>query len=164
VLRSTAFLQGAERQGSVIATGPFDWPVRRAVGNGAILVGDAAGYFDPFTGQGIYRALHGAELASRSADAALCSGDVSARALWAYERARRRAFDAKVGLQRVIEAVVSRPRMIGAVSGCLSRAPAVADAMVRVTGDLDPLRALAAPRVAANAIVSLMGTATAPAR
>ncbi|HET6765542.1 MAG TPA: FAD-dependent oxidoreductase, partial [Longimicrobiaceae bacterium] len=49
----------AERVDAVLATGPFDWPVRRSVADGALLVGDAAGYYDPFTGQGIYRALHG---------------------------------------------------------------------------------------------------------
>jgi menaquinone-9 beta-reductase len=164
VLRSTAFLQDAERDGRILATGPFDWPIRRAVADGAILVGDAAGYFDPFTGQGIFRALHGAELASRAAHVALAAGDPSAAALSTYERARRRAFSAKVALQHAIEAVVSRPRLIGAVSGCLSRAPVIADALVRVTGDLDPLRALAAPRIAASALASLPGMASARVR
>src|SRR5437870_3687864 len=50
----------------VLVTGPFAQWSRTAVapGGGAILVGDAADFFDPFTGQGIYAALRGAELAA----------------------------------------------------------------------------------------------------
>src|SRR4029077_9852812 len=50
----------------VLATGPFAQWTRTAVapGGGALLVGDAADFFDPFTGQGIPRRLRGAELAA----------------------------------------------------------------------------------------------------
>ena len=48
----------------VLATGPFAQWARRPVVDGALLVGDAADFFDPFTGQGIYSALRGAELAA----------------------------------------------------------------------------------------------------
>src|SRR5690606_3800968 len=34
-----------------MASGPFDVPVRNVAFDGVALVGDAAGYFDPFTGQ-----------------------------------------------------------------------------------------------------------------
>jgi len=47
-----------------MATGPFARWSRRAAAPGAVLVGDAADFFDPFTGQGIYSALRGAELAA----------------------------------------------------------------------------------------------------
>src|SRR5205814_701340 len=48
----------------VLATGPFAQWARRPVVDGTLLVGDAADFFDPFTGQGIYSALRGAELAA----------------------------------------------------------------------------------------------------
>ena len=48
----------------VLATGPFGQWARRPAVDGALLVGDAADFFDPFTGQGIYAALRGAELAA----------------------------------------------------------------------------------------------------
>ena len=55
----------------VLVTGPFAARASRVSGPGALLVGDAADFFDPFTGQGIYSALRGAELAAETAEGAL---------------------------------------------------------------------------------------------
>ena len=46
---------------------------KRCSGEGFLLVGDAAGYYDPFTGEGIYRALRSAELAGEVAGEALAA-------------------------------------------------------------------------------------------
>lgn len=129
-------LAGVQRLDNVLATGPFDWPVRRAVADGALLVGDAAGYYDPFTGQGIFRALRGAELAAATIHAALLRGDLSAAALMSYERQRKRAFGSGERLQHLIEAVVSRPRIFVPAASWLRRSPTMANAMVRAAGDL----------------------------
>lgn len=151
-LRECGFA-GAERVDDVLATGPFDCPVRRAVADGALLVGDAAGYYDPFTGQGIYRALRGAELAAEAIGAALRAGDASAAALMPYERARRRAFGPGERLQRMVEAFVSRPPLLRWAAGRLHRRPRLASAMVRATGDVDPVRSLLRPSLLAQLIV-----------
>lgn len=143
-------IRGPERVEDVLATGPFDWPTRAAVSDGALLVGDAAGYYDPFTGQGIFRALKGARLAAAVLDRALRDGDTSRRALHAYDRAQRSAFGPGRGLQRLIESVVSRPALLDAVAGRLDGAPPAADALVRVAGDLWPVRRLLDPRLLAG--------------
>jgi flavin-dependent dehydrogenase len=137
---------GLRRVDDVIATGPFDCPVRSAVADGALLVGDAAGYYDPFTGQGIYRALRGAELAAGAAHAALLAGDTSVSALAPYERARRAAFGPGERMQRIVEGFVSRPRLLDAVARRFTARPALADAVIRVTGDVSPLGSLFTPR------------------
>lgn len=143
----------AERVDDVLATGPFDCPVRRAVADGALLVGDAAGYYDPFTGQGIFRALKGAEIAAETITRALAEGEATAAALLPYERARRRLFGPGERVQRVVEAVVSRPRLFGAVADRFRRRPELADAVIRVTGDVSPVRSLLRPGVLARLVV-----------
>jgi flavin-dependent dehydrogenase len=136
--------RGAQRVGSVLATGPFDWPVRAVVADGALLVGDAAGYYDPFTGQGICRALADAEQASAVAATALAAGSVRARDLLPYQRGRR-PLRASLRLQRIIEHFVARPRLLAAAAERLARRPPLADALVAVTGDLLPVRSLLRP-------------------
>lgn len=150
-LRECGFT-AAERVDDVLATGPFDCPVRRAVADGALLVGDAAGYYDPFTGQGIYRALRGAELAAETIGGALRAGDTSAPALMPYERARRRAFGPGERLQRMVEAFVSRPPLLRWAAGRLDRRPRLASAVVRATGDVDPVHSLLHPSLLAQLI------------
>ncbi|HEU0015688.1 MAG TPA: NAD(P)/FAD-dependent oxidoreductase [Longimicrobium sp.] len=142
----------ANRVDDVLATGPFDYPVRRAVADGALLVGDAAGYYDPFTGQGIFRALRGAELAADAIHAALHAGDVSAAALAPYDRAHRRAFGPGERLQHVVEAFVSRPRLLAMAAARLARRPAVADAVIHATGDVCPVRSLLRPGLLARLV------------
>ncbi|HWK89501.1 MAG TPA: NAD(P)/FAD-dependent oxidoreductase [Longimicrobium sp.] len=145
-------IEDARRVDDVLATGPFDYPVRRAVADGALLVGDAAGYYDPFTGQGIFRALRGAELAADAIHAALRAGDVSAAALAPYDRAHRRAFGPGERLQHVVEAFVSRPRLLGMAARRLARRPALGDAIIRATGDVRPVRSLLRPGVLAQLV------------
>src|SRR2546426_11598278 len=45
------------------ATGPLACRAARSVGDGVLLVGAAAGFYDPFTGEGVGMALGEAELA-----------------------------------------------------------------------------------------------------
>lgn len=66
--------------------------------DGALLVGDAAGFVNPLTGGGIHNSLVSAELAGDVVEEALKSGDTSRRAMQVYEqRCRERMWD---GMQR----------------------------------------------------------------
>src|SRR5690606_27769892 len=100
----------ALRQLPLAASGPFDRPTRRIAFDGAVLVGDAAGYFDPFTGQGIFQALRSAEILAPVALRALYHGTVTARALRPYVREQRRLVSRSRVVQRVIEAALGAPR------------------------------------------------------
>jgi len=60
-------------------------PQERLVGNGLLLVGDAARVADPISGAGIINALASGTMAGQIAAAALREGDVSGRRLAAYQ-------------------------------------------------------------------------------
>ena len=130
--------------GKPLASGPFDRPARFAVADGLALVGDAAGYYDPFTGQGVYQALAGAEQLARVLDGALRTDarTVSASALRPYAKWLTRTRRPARTVQRAIEFVTARPRLMARCTRALERAPLFADTLIAVTGDLAPARSL----------------------
>ncbi|HEX8732080.1 MAG TPA: FAD-dependent oxidoreductase [Ktedonobacterales bacterium] len=110
-----------------------------------LLVGDTTGYYDPFTGEGIYRALHGAELVAEVALPALAAGDLSAARLAAYDRANRQVFRGKRLVERIIQAGVQSPPLMNHLAHVLGRRKAMADTAVAVTGDFLPTSAVLRP-------------------
>lgn len=122
----------------VLAVGPFGRSTRRARADRVLLVGDAADFYDPFTGEGVYAALTGAELAAECAASALWHDRLGARALAGYDRARRRAFAAKWTLERIVSWAISRPRALSHLAVRLARRPDLADLLVSVTGHAAP--------------------------
>lgn len=141
-----ARLDGAEWIPPVRAVGPFGRSTRRTTGDRVLLVGDAAEFFDPFTGEGVQAALRGAELAADTIRAAFARGTFTRRDLAPYERARRRAFTGKWMVERGIGAVVSRPRLLDHVAHRMARRADLADALVGVTGGIVPPARVLDPR------------------
>src|SRR5438309_1789870 len=140
----------------VLATGPFAQWARRPVADGALLVGDAADFFDPFTGQGIYAALRGAELAADSLIPRLTGGadaPISATTLEPYVRARRREFAGKWALERLIGVGVGWPALTNRVVSRLARRPDLADLVVGATGNFVPAHRVLAPGVLARLLL-----------
>ena len=131
----------------VLATGPFASASRRAWAPGAALVGDAADFFDPFTGEGIYAALRGAELLAPHVAARARGTDVrDADARWReYDRARVREFRGKWAVERIIGAAVTFPRLMNVAARSLALRPAMAHTIVGVTGDFVPAREVLRP-------------------
>ncbi|MEO5567517.1 MAG: FAD-dependent monooxygenase [Gemmatimonadaceae bacterium] len=132
----------ATRVSPVQATGPFASRARRAWNEGALLVGDAADFFDPFTGEGIFAALRGGELAADAAIESMRSRTArgATRALAGYDTTRRRVFGGKWIVERVIAAVIAKPWLINRVAGTLSGRRDLADLLIGVTGDFVPAR------------------------
>ena len=138
---------GAERVNPVRATGPFATSSRRAWAPGAALVGDAADFFDPFTGEGIYAALRGGELLAPYLAEALERSPKEERSILAgYDRARRREFAGKWKLERIVGMAIAHPYLVNNAAKTLSRRKEMADLLVGVTGDFVPPRVVLNPR------------------
>lgn len=138
----------------VLTTGPFAAWSGRVTADGAALVGDAADFFDPFTGEGIYTALRGAELLAEAAVPALDgAGPVTAAALAGYRRARRRAFAGKWAVERLIGYGMLFPALFDRAVGRLGRRAGMADTLIGVTGDFIPARAVLNPLFLARMVL-----------
>jgi flavin-dependent dehydrogenase len=79
-------LCGAEQVSAVVTTAPVHLARRQAVQGGALLVGDASGFLDPFTGEGISMALHSGRLAAQAVAKSLSEGSGDERAARIYGR------------------------------------------------------------------------------
>ena len=129
----------------VMVTGPFAAWSTQVTAAGALLVGDAADFFDPFTGEGICAALRGAELVESAVLEPLSRpGPVSAAALRPYLRARRRAFLGKWAVERVIGYAMLAPAFFDRAVARLER-HGLAHTLIGVTGDFVPPRAVLNP-------------------
>jgi len=138
-------MAGATREGGVLTAGPFARTTVRATGERALLVGDAADFFDPFTGEGVYAALRGAELIHEHVSPLIEHDTLSARDLGVYDRARRRTFGGKWRVERLIGFAIDRPALFDRVASRLARRPKMADLLVGVTGDFVPPREVLRP-------------------
>jgi len=140
-------LAGARRVTAVRAMGPLAYRVGPPRVGGVLLVGDASGFYDPFTGEGIFGALRSAELAAETTVRALSARDCSMRALAGYERARRQAFQGKERVTRALQFLIGRRRLATLAAHALARRPAVLDLVLGVLGDyVPPAALLGAPR------------------
>ena len=123
------------------------WPlghrVTRRAGPGWLLVGDAAGFLDPFTGEGLHRALVSAELAA-AAIAAHERGRTGA--FDAYARAMQRRFLAKDTVSWLVQAFLGRPVLFEYAARRVAARPTVRATMGLVMGDLIPAARALDPR------------------
>jgi len=106
--------------------------------SGLMLVGDATGFIDPFTGEGIYLSLRSAQLAAEVAGDSLKNGDSTAGFLKRYDVRRQKEFDKKFLLSRWLQKLIYRPFLCDSMVSALSRRPDLAQSLVGVIGDYLP--------------------------
>jgi len=137
-----ARIEGMRAEGPLMVMGPLAYRVAAPRVGGVLLTGDAAGFYDPFTGEGLFTALRSAELLAEVAHRALERGDVSAAALAPYRVLRRRAFGGKERVTRALQVVIAHRRLADAAAHFLQRRPARLATLMGVIGDFIPPRAI----------------------
>ena len=128
---------------SVAGAWPVGHRVTRRAGRGWLLVGDAAGFLDPFTGEGLHRALVSTELA---AAAIMAHTRGRAGAFDAYERAMQRRFLAKDVVSSLVQGFLGQPALFEYAARRVAARPAVRATMGLVMGDLVPAGRALDPR------------------
>jgi flavin-dependent dehydrogenase len=131
---------------SIEGAAPLGHRARRRHGPGWLLVGDAAGFLDPFTGEGLHRALVSARLAAAAVDRHLDGDD---DALAGYNRAMTARFRSKDVLSLVVQGFLGRPGLFGHAARQLAARPGVRETMGLVMGDLAPASRALDPRFVA---------------
>jgi flavin-dependent dehydrogenase len=157
VLRSVPPLAGdaeAWREGvitdGIAGASPLGCRVERRAGPDWLVVGDAAGFLDPFTGEGLHRAFVSARLAADAVDAHL-SGDPAGLA--AYDRAMRDRFATKDRVSLLVQSFLARPALFEHAARRLARKPDIRATMGLVMGDLVPASRAFDPRLLAGLLI-----------
>lgn len=102
---------------------------------GLLLAGDAAGFIDPMTGDGLRFAVRGGELAAQAALQALANGWSGVHNRLAHDR--RREFATKWRFNRMLRGLVSSPAAVRVGEAVALVAPSALRAVVRRAGDCD---------------------------
>jgi flavin-dependent dehydrogenase len=103
---------------------------------GLLLAGDAAGFIDPMTGDGLTFAFRGAEMAAavvRETLSGRCSFDGGPALL---ARRRRAAFATKCTFNRSLRRLVASPRAVGGAAIVARQWPRLFERMIRYAGDV----------------------------
>lgn len=108
-----AELAGATRVGKVKGHHlPFGSFAQHTTFDRALLLGDAAGFVNPLTGEGIEFALESGIFAAEAVAEAVAAGDLSDRGLGGYERRWRTRFRTAFLLNRRLMWAFERPRLL----------------------------------------------------
>lgn len=118
--------------------------VSRRSGPGFVLVGDAAGFIDPISGEGLHRALVSAEMATEAVRTALARP--ASRALEDYDRGLRARFMRKDLISWLLQAFLARPEVLGYAVRRLGSRDDLRATFAAVMADLEPPERALNPR------------------
>lgn len=113
---------------------PISGPLARTYAARVLLAGDAGGFVNAITGEGIYYAMVSGDHAARTAIAALRAGDLGAAQLSGYERDwKQEAGDELKQSVRLQKLLLADPERIDRLIRAAARHPQLADVLARYT-------------------------------
>ena len=101
-------------------------------------MGDATGFIDPFTGEGIYLSLRSSQLAVGVVKNAFDRSDFSSRQLQYYDLIRRKEFRKKNILSKILQSLIYKPSLCNRVVETLATQKELSNLLVGVIGDYIP--------------------------
>jgi flavin-dependent dehydrogenase len=104
--------------------------------DGLLLAGDAAGFIDPMTGDGLTFALRGAELAAETTLDVFAGAIAPQDAPRVLHERRERAFRWKWRFNRTLRTLVASPASINRAAMAARILPPVFETMIRYAGDV----------------------------
>jgi len=124
--------------GPPVVLGPLAVDATGAGLDGLLLAGDAAGFIDPMTGDGLRFAVRGGELAAAAAMRALEHGWTGVHQQ--HAAARRAEFSQKWRFNRALRALVASPRAVDVAAFGARVAPVALRRVIEHAGDCDTIR------------------------
>ena len=118
-----------------VVLGPLAVDVTGDSVDGLLLAGDAAGFIDPMTGDGVSFAIRGGELAAAAALRALEHGWAGVHAQLAADR--RRTFAGKWRFNRALRSLVASPSAVRTAAAAARIVPGAVRAIIARAGDCD---------------------------
>ena len=103
-------------------------------------MGDATGFIDPFTGEGIYLSLRSSQLAVGVVENAFDRSDFSSRQLQSYDLIRQKEFRKKNILSKALQHLIYRPHLCNRVVETLAAQKELSSLLVGVIGDYVPAK------------------------
>jgi menaquinone-9 beta-reductase len=131
----------ARAVGPPTTLGPMAVEARAAGEPGLLLAGDAAGFIDPMTGDGLRFALRGAELAAGVAIEALAGRIPIERAHLHLAARRAETFQRKWRFNRVLRSLVASPAGVSGAAMVATLVPSLFEGIIRYAGDCAPVPA-----------------------
>jgi len=116
-----------------VVLGPLAVDARDRSIDGLLLAGDAAGFIDPMTGDGLRFAIRGAELTAAAAVEVLAHGWDGVHARLAHTR--RTEFAGKWRFNRAIRSLAASPSAVAAATAGARLAPALLRRAMIYAGD-----------------------------
>jgi flavin-dependent dehydrogenase len=142
-------LRGAAPSSAALGAGPFARHAEACVADRLVLLGDAAGYVDAITGEGLSMAFECASLLGSMLPEVLSRG-ASAGALRPYARAYQRRYRRYALVTRAVLSVLRHPRARDCAFYALTEHPAAFSHLVRWALGPSPMGAIGDPREATS--------------
>jgi len=131
------------RVGKRVAIGPLAYQTKSVADANVYLTGDAAGFVDPFTGQGVYLALRSARLAAEAIVAELEGAQSRERVQAGYRHEHQRVFGARRRLASLVSFLMRTPWLAKRAAANLQRSASLRSTIMQaIAGTASADRAL----------------------